>query len=195
MWIQSGHDASPSVGTVGSLLLFVLFSICLSSSSLCLVQETPGKPSKSSSDESADPWSRKVTFKVNRTSSGMKNDGFPFSAMRWSVSDGGVVDGYFVDFKTPDQARKELQSWTVKAVNTVCKTAEIDGQGHRIGERILATFPGESSDKNLVRLIWNVGRKFRIVSADSLDHVLEWEKQALADPIHEGAEDEQKHFP
>jgi hypothetical protein len=166
------------------LRAFLVLELALLCSTVCFSRQAQGNSAGSVPQAMTSATENdRLIFRVDSTGSGTRNDGFLFTTMRLSASDGGVLDRYFVDFSTSAQASRELSAWVSTAEKTLRKTPQMNERGRKVGDRILAIFPGKSPESDRVKLIWNVGPKFRAASANSLDLVMEFERQQLSKPV------------
>jgi hypothetical protein len=116
-----------------------------------------------------------VRFTFRSGANGTTSKGVPFSMVTYD-SDGIVITA--MTEKYPNKRRAELA--LTKKLKTASKTEErtpkLDHNGHRVGTRILATFPhnGDLTSRSVV--FWTEGSELHSIGSVSLRHVLEFEK-------------------
>ena len=90
-------------------------------------------------------------------------------------SDGMNFTKWSVLCDSPEKAARELMK-RIKGSNIVTREDMLDETGCRIGEKILAQFPGDDRDGRGAVLIWTENKELFEVHASSVQNILEYRK-------------------
>jgi hypothetical protein len=91
-------------------------------------------------------------------------------------SDGERVSESGNGFSSVALANRELRKWVRQAEKKVERTAKLDSEGKRVGDRVVAIFPVNENGIKWVSIMWTDRRVIRSINAPSLQLALELEK-------------------
>lgn len=118
-----------------------------------------------------------LEFNEVSSEKGTTKDGAPFSSQLYQSSDGVGLTVTRENRDTADRANKELQRKLKGATRIIERGSKLDEKGQRVGERVVAMFALDDSQKEQASVLWTSGRQFYYIESLSLKHALEFEKQ------------------
>jgi hypothetical protein len=116
-----------------------------------------------------------VCFTFRSGANGTTSDGVPFSATTYD-SDDIVITAMTEEYPNKRRAELALKKKLKMASKTEKRTPKLDHNGHRVGTRILATFPSKGKLASRFIVFWTEGSELHSIGSISLRHVLEFEK-------------------
>ena len=123
------------------------------------------------------PENQAITFADKLGAKGTTKDGAPFSTHVYESSDGVVVSMMRENRDSPPKADKALQRKLKKAIRIIERGSKLDEEGRRVGERVVAMFALDNSQKEQASVLWTNGQQLYYIESLSLKHALEFEKQ------------------
>lgn len=145
-----------------------------------IAHQTPRQPPK--------PLQKK--FKAVRVGNGQTADGVWYSFTKFEAEDGSVAYNLVIPFPSMNRADEELQRRTKLATKIIRSNPQLDDQGKKVGQRVLAIYPGKTPEIPLIKLTWTIGSTFFEINSESMLNVLELEKQTDASTSTDGARHE-----
>ena len=108
---------------------------------------------------------------------GSTKDGAPFSSQLYQSSDGIELTVTRENRDSAGRANKELQKKLKGSLRIIGRAPKLDEKGERVGERVVAIFAFDDSQKEQASVLWTNGQQFYYIESLSLKHALEFEKQ------------------
>lgn len=124
------------------------------------------------------PVPQPVKFESGTSACGYIKGGGRFSSQGYKSVDGVGVGYYSGDYRSASRARQELRRKLKEAIQVIERTPKLDGQGRRVGERVVAMFNPIAPYQELGSVFWTDGSHFYAIDSPSLEHALEFEKSS-----------------
>lgn len=118
-----------------------------------------------------------VEFEDVQGGRGKTEDGIPFSYHLYKSSDGVGVTTTVEDCGSTFRANRALQRKSKRAVKIIERRPKLDDKGKRVGERVVAMFAPDSSEKENAAVLWTEGSQFHYIESSSLRHALRFEEK------------------
>ncbi|HEV8428743.1 MAG TPA: hypothetical protein VGQ41_12655 [Pyrinomonadaceae bacterium] len=118
-----------------------------------------------------------LSFNEESSIKGATKDGAPFASQAYQSSDGIGVSVTRENRDSATRASKELQRKLKATTRVIERSPKLDEKGRRVGERVVAMFALDDSQKEQASVLWTNGRQFYYIESLSLKHALEFEKQ------------------
>lgn len=123
------------------------------------------------------PDNQEITFADKLGAKGTTKDGAPFSTHVYESSDGVVVSIMRENRDSPTKADRALQKRLKRAIRIIERGSTLDEKGQRVGERVVAMFALDNSQKEQASVLWTNGQQLYYIESLSLKHALEFERQ------------------
>jgi hypothetical protein len=118
-----------------------------------------------------------LLFNEVSSKKGSTKDGAPFSSQLYQSSDGIEVTVTRENRDSAGRANKELQKKLKGSLRIIGRAPKLDEKRERVGERVVAIFAFDDSQKEQASVLWTNGQQFYYIESLSLKHALEFEKQ------------------
>lgn len=160
-----------------SFFIVVFFVACGGDRSLAPSPNQRSSPPETKSSSQQEPSSEAIEFEDIQGGRGKTEDGVPFSYHLYKSSDGIRVTTTVENRGSPVRANQALQRKIKKASKIIEQKANLDDKGQRVGERVVAIFPSNGSEKEHSAVLWTEGSHFHYIESSSLGHALKFEKR------------------
>jgi hypothetical protein len=91
-------------------------------------------------------------------------------------SDGMSFTKWSTYYRTPERSGLELQRKLHSALEIVSREPTLDGNGHAVGETVVARFASTNRDVGPASLLWTAGLELFQVDSSSIKNILEYRK-------------------
>jgi hypothetical protein len=151
--------------------------VILTAPTLTLSQETAKKGESGQAENSSAPPVKKITFKLQRMSDGVRADGRWFHTHTYLSSDGQKVSFTYITFDSDAAAAGEIDRVIHGASKVLERGLRKNEEGKTIGERVVALFVTKDPPKAIAKLIRTNDQFYCEVDSESLQEVLEFERR------------------
>jgi len=121
-------------------------------------------------------------FKDIQGGRGKTEDGVPFSYHLYKSSDGVGVSTTVENRISAFSAVKALQRKIKTASKIIERGSRLDVKGQRTGEKVVAMFKSDGSNKERAAVFWTDGSDFHYLESSSLPHLIAFEKKYYPGP-------------
>ena len=121
-------------------------------------------------------------FKDIQGGRGKTEDGIPFSYHLYKSCDGVGVSTTVENRSSVFSALKALQRKVKTASKIIERGPKLDDKGQRTGERVVAMFASNGSEKERAAVLWTEGSDFHYLESSSLRHLIAFEKKYYPGP-------------
>ncbi len=159
-------------------IAFLTFTVGVAAASFWFLSRRPNSKPKSVVESQSTPSiaEKKRTYQWGLQASGYSGK-YRACFGAFSSSDGMKFSSTNISFGSSKRAYRELQMRLKKAIEIVKREPILDTSGHKIGERVVATFtPYKDSSVASAALIRAEGSDFVSIESSSLQNILEYEK-------------------
>lgn len=100
----------------------------------------------------------------------------------YEASDGVPLFQSGLSYSSPAGANRELRKKLMGALRIIERGPNLDENGKKVGERVVAIFPffntdgSSSSNKTTASILWTNKNNFGYIESSTIEHVLEFEK-------------------
>jgi len=120
---------------------------------------------------------QEIQFNDMAGGKGTTKDGAPFSFHHYQSSDGIGVSVTRENRDTRSRAQRALKKRLKGAARIIERGEKVNEKDSSVGQRVVAEFALDGSDKTYVSIIWTYGGQLYFIESSSLQHALEFEKR------------------